>query len=455
MASDSLVTAFDDQDPPRRELVDDCVHCGFCLTTCPTYVLWGHEADSPRGRIDLVRSGLEGGALTDTMVTHIDRCLGCMACVTACPSGVQYDRIVTATRGQLERRHKRGLQDRLLRGLIFATFPYPRRMRFPRFLLRLYRLSRLERLVHRWRLAPRLPGPLRAMESIAPPSTRHQTLRSRYPAQGTRRAVVGLLTGCVQDTFFSEVNAATARVLAAEGCDVIVPSAQGCCGALSLHNGRTVEAQRFARAVVDTFTEANVDAVVVNSAGCGSAMKEYAELLADDPDYAGRAAEFTGSVRDLSEYLDEIGPVAPRTPVPLRVAYHDACHLSHAQGIRAAPRSLLRGIPDLTVLEPPDSALCCGSAGIYNLLQPEAAGDLGARKAEAIASTGAGLLVTANPGCLMQVSSALAARGTPIPAVHTAQLLDAAISGAGVAALVGDDQHVQRPAAPDQDDHGM
>ncbi|MGH3098729.1 MAG: (Fe-S)-binding protein [Streptosporangiales bacterium] len=434
----SALPAFDDQNPPRSDLVDDCVHCGFCLPTCPTYVLWGHEADSPRGRIDLVKSGLEGAALTDTMVTHIDRCLGCMACVTSCPSGVQYDQIVTATRGQLERRHKRGLRDRLLRGLIFATFPYPRRMRLPRLLLRLYRLSGLARLVHRYGLAARLPGPLRAMEAIAPPSTRHQTLRSRYPAQGTRRAVVGLLTGCVQDTFFSEVNAATARVLAAEGCDVIVPEEQGCCGALSLHNGRTAEAQRFARRVVDTFTEANVDAVVINSAGCGSAMKEYAEVLTDDPEYASSAEAFTRSVRDLSEYLEELGPVAPRTPIPLRVAYHDACHLSHAQGIRAAPRSLLRGIPGLTLVEPPDSALCCGSAGVYNLLQPDAAAELGKRKADAIATTEAALMVTANPGCLMQVSSALAARGTPIPAVHTAQLLDAAISGAGAAALVDD-----------------
>ncbi|MQA80434.1 MAG: 4Fe-4S dicluster domain-containing protein [Streptosporangiales bacterium] len=427
--------AFDDHRPPSAKLVDDCVHCGFCLPTCPTYELWGHESDSPRGRIDLIKAGLEGAELTDSLVTHIDRCLGCMACVTSCPSGVQYDKIVTATRAQIERNHKRPLGQRLLRGLIFATFPHQRRMRVMRALLQVYRFLRLDRLVRATRLHGRLPGSLRAMESIAPPLSKRTDLPVRVPAQGDRRAVIGLLTGCVQDVFFSDVNAATARVLAAEGCDVIVPRRQSCCGALSLHNGREDEAQRYARAVVDMFTEANVDAVVVNAAGCGSAMKEYVDLLADDPAYAERVKAFHAKVYDLSEYLVHLGTVAERKPLSLRIAYHDACHLGHAQGIRTQPRRLLQGVPGVTLVEVPDAALCCGSAGVYNLLQPEAAADLGERKAAAVASVDADVLVTANPGCMMQISQGLAARGAPMPVVHTAQLLDAAITGTGVDGL--------------------
>ncbi|WP_163510027.1 (Fe-S)-binding protein [Fodinicola acaciae] len=421
------MAAFDDHRPPSPELVSDCVHCGFCLPTCPTYVLWGHESDSPRGRIDLIGTGLSGGEMTDSMVTHIDRCLGCMACVTACPSGVQYDKIVTNTRAQIERRHERTRPEKLLRELIFATFPYPRRLRALRPGLAAYQKLGLRKLARKTGVIDRLPGPLRAMESIAPPTDRPRRLPRRVAARGTKRAVVGMITGCVQDVFFSNVNRATARVLASEGCEVVIPPAQSCCGALSLHNGRESEAAKFARATIDTFEKAGIDTIVINSAGCGSALKEYADVLADDPAYASKAADFAGKVRDFAEFLVELGPVARRHPVRVRAAYHDACHLAHAQGVRAQPRELLRGIPELTLLEPPDSALCCGSAGIYNLLQPEAAADLGARKADAIAGTGANLLVTANPGCLMQITSALAARGTPIPALHTAQLLDASL----------------------------
>ncbi|GAA1718295.1 heterodisulfide reductase-related iron-sulfur binding cluster [Fodinicola feengrottensis] len=421
------MAAFDDHRPPSRELVDDCVHCGFCLPTCPTYVLWGHESDSPRGRIDLINTGLSGGPMTDTMVTHVDRCLGCMACVTACPSGVQYDKIVTNTRAQIERRHQRTGGEKLLRGLIFATFPYPRRLRALRPGLMAYQRTGLRRLAQRTGLLAKLPTGLRAMESIAPPLGRRRGLPSRVPARGQKRAVVAMITGCVQDAFFSEVNRATARILASEGCEVIIPPSQSCCGALSLHNGRESEAARFARRTIDTFSRAGVDTVVINSAGCGSALKEYADVLKDDPAYAQKAVDFAGKVRDLAEFLVELGPVAERHPVRVRAAYHDACHLSHAQGIRQQPRELLRGIPELTLVEPPDAALCCGSAGIYNLLQPEAAGDLGARKADAIAGTGAQLLVTANPGCLMQITAALDRRGTPIPALHTAQILDASL----------------------------
>jgi len=239
-----------------------------------------------------------------------------------------------------------------------------------------------------------------------------------------------MLTGCVQSVFFPQVNAATARVLAAEGCDVIIPRGQGCCGALSLHSGREAEATAFARRTIALFEQAGVDAVVVNSAGCGSAMKEYERLLAGaGAGWAERAAEMSGKVRDLAEFLAEIGPVARRHPLPVTAAYHDACHLAHAQRITRQPRELLRAIPGLTLVEVPDAGTCCGSAGVYNLLQPEAAGELGARKAESVRATGAPLLISANPGCSLQIASALAARGEDIAVAHTAEVLDAAIRG--------------------------
>ncbi len=418
--------AFDAHRPPSQDLVDDCVHCGFCLPTCPTYSLWGEEMDSPRGRIYLMNQGLNGEPMTDSMVQHFDACLGCMACVTACPSGVQYDKLIEATRAQVERRHRRSLSDRLLRALVFALFPYPRRLRLLRGPLRVYQWSRLSRLVGR--LLARMPR-LAALEALAPQLGRRAKIPERLPATGPRRAVVGMLLGCVQREFFPQVNAATARVLQAEGCDVVVPRAQGCCGALSLHNGREAEAQRFARNLVDRLDEAGVDYVVVNAAGCGSAMKEYADLLADDPAYADRARAFAERVRDVSEILVELGPVAPRHPLPLVAAYHDACHLAHAQGVRSQPRRLLADIPGLEVREIADPEICCGSAGVYNVLNPEPARELGDRKAAAVLATGAEVLVTANPGCLMQVASALDRAGGSITLAHTVEVLDASIRG--------------------------
>ena len=426
--------AFDLHHPPDRELVDDCVHCGFCLPTCPTYVLWGEEMDSPRGRIYLMQAGLEGEPMTDSMVEHIDRCLGCMACVTACPSGVQYDKLIEATRAQVERRHERPPDRKALRSAIFALFPYPRRLRVARAGLRAYQRTGLSGLVRRSGVLDRLPAALRAMEEIAPPLGPVERLPTRLPAVGERRAVVGLLTGCVQGAFFPDVNAATARVLAAEGCDVIVPPRQGCCGALSVHNGREDEAIGFARSIIDTFEAAGVDTIVVNAAGCGSTMKEYATLLRDDP-YAERAKALADKVRDISEVLVELGPVATRHPLAVTVAYHDACHLGHAQGIRAQPRDLLRGIPELSLREIAEADICCGSAGIYNVLEPVAAGELGDRKADNVLATGAELLVTANPGCLMQVAASLHRRGTAIATAHTVEVLDASIRGLPAAAL--------------------
>jgi glycolate oxidase iron-sulfur subunit len=320
-----------------------------------------------------------------------------------------------------------------VRAAIFATFPYPARMRAALGPLRAAQVLGLDRVAARSKLLTRLAPEAAAAIAVAPARParrggRRPGLPARIPAKGERRAVVGMLTGCVQRVLFPQVNAATARVLAAEGCDVIVPG-QGCCGALSLHSGRRAEAGEFARATIEAFERAGVDAIVVNAAGCGSAMKEYQHVLGGDPAWAERARAFSARVRDFSEFLVELGPVAPRSELHLTVAYHDACHLGHAQRITAQPRSLLAGIPGLVLEEIPDGATCCGSAGIYNLVQPSAAAELGARKARSVAVTGADLLVSGNPGCSLQIAQALAAAGQPMPVAHIAEVLDAAILG--------------------------
>ena len=430
-----------------REVAKDCVHCGFCLPACPTYQLWAEEMDSPRGRIYLVNQILDGAELTATAAEHFDRCLGCMACMTACPSGVQYDQLIEAARVWTEEARssgpapaaeepadgKRPVRDRIARAAIFSLFPYPRRLRAMTAPLRLAQRTGIDRRLARSDLPSRVSPVLGAALRLAPPgvsAAEARPLPRRVPALGTRRAVVGMLTGCVQSVFFPRVNAATARVLAAEGCDVIIPRGQGCCGALSLHSGREAEASAFAQRTIATFEQAGVDAVVVNSAGCGSAMKEYERLLRGaDGGWAERAAEMSGKVRDLAEFLAELGPAAPRHPLPVTAAYHDACHLAHAQRITRQPRDLLRAIPGLTLVEVPDAGTCCGSAGVYNLLQPAAASELGARKAESVQSTGAPLLISANPGCSLQIAFALAERGQDIAVAHTAEVLDASIRG--------------------------
>ncbi|MEV0418804.1 (Fe-S)-binding protein [Streptosporangium canum] len=404
------------------ELINDCVHCGFCLPTCPTYILWGEEMDSPRGRIHLMRQHVEGTPLTPEMAGHFDACLGCMACVTACPSGVRYDRLIEQTRAEVERTHVRRPDDRALRAVVFQLFPYPRRLRAMRLPLRLS--AGLRR-----RIAPRLERinpSMAAMAELAPAVPARVRLPRRVEARGRRRATVGMLTGCVQGEFFPQVNAATARVLALEGCEVVIPPSQGCCGALSLHSGLQGQAERFARRTIAAFERAGVDTVVVNAAGCGSTMKEYAEIL--EGEWADRARAIR--TVDLTEYLAELGPAAERHPLPLTVAYHDACHLAHAQGIRSQPRQLLTAIPDLELREISESSICCGSAGTYNLFQPEAARELGDRKAERVLATGADLLVSANPGCTMQITSAIRRRGVgALPVAHIAQVLDASLRG--------------------------
>jgi glycolate oxidase iron-sulfur subunit len=429
--------AFDLHHPPDKELIDDCVHCGFCLPTCPTYLLWGEEMDSPRGRIYLMDVGLAGGPLNDEMARHFDQCLGCMACVTACPSGVQYNKLIEATRQQVERRYPRTRADRGFRRLVFSLFPYPRRLRLLRGPLRLYQRVGLRGLLERAGLARLLPARLGSMQTLLPDLGRMEKVPEVTPAAGSRRRRVGILVGCVQSVFFPQVNAATARVLAADGCEVVAPPTQGCCGALSMHAGREAEAQRFARRTIAVFEAAGVDAVVVNAAGCGSSMKEYGYLLRDDPAFAERAARFSDMVQDVSEFLAELEPAAARHPLPLQVAYHDACHLAHAQGIRAAPRAGLRAIPGLELREIDEAEICCGSAGIYNLVEPEPARELGERKAANVLATGADLLVTANPGCLLQIRASLERKGEHLPMAHVVEVLDASIRGEPVESLLG------------------
>ncbi len=427
--SDGASGGFDRHHPPSAQRLADCVHCGFCLAACPTYALWGEEMDSPRGRILLMASVLEGKApLGDSFVKHIDACLGCMACVPACPSGVRYDGLIEATRAQVERNHRRNFSERLWRAAILALFPHPGRVRMAAVAAWVYQSLGLDSFVRRSGLADRLPPRLATLVSLVPEVRLGSLLRrlpSVVPPSGQQRLRVGLVSGCVQAAFFGEVNAATARVLAAEGCSVAIPRAQGCCGALMVHAGREPDALEQARALIERFSTVELDVIAVNAAGCGSTLKDYGRLLADDPAWAARAADFASKVRDVSEVLASLDPRAPRHPIPARVAYHDACHLAQAQGVRSEPRAILAAIPGLEVVELDDD-MCCGSAGVYNLIQPEPAAELGRRKAATLRAAGVDALATANPGCLLQLRRHV---GGDLQMFHPVELVDASIRG--------------------------
>jgi glycolate oxidase iron-sulfur subunit len=407
-----MAGAWDETRAPELDLIRDCVHCGFCLTTCPSYAVFEDEMDSPRGRILLMRVGHEEGeAVSEAMTTHFDRCLGCMACVTACPSGVQYDRLIERVRPQVERHGERTWRERALKTAIFALFTHPGRLRALAPMMALQdRLGVREHLGDKLpflRLAPRA----RARAAFA-------QLPEITPAVGEKRATVAFMQGCVQRVLFGDVNAATVRVLAAEGFEVHAPRQPRCCGALQFHSGEEQPARALARRTAAAY--AGYDAVITNVAGCGSAMKDYGHLFEGEE----QMAAFSARVRDVHEFLAEHEPRAVRRALPMRVAYHDACHLAHAQKVRTQPRDLLNGIPGLELLEPREWELCCGSAGIYNLTQPQAAAALGARKAENLRATGAEAIAAANPGCAIQIAAYLK---TPI--YHPMTLLDHSIQG--------------------------
>jgi glycolate oxidase iron-sulfur subunit len=423
--------AFSGADQPSMKLIDACVHCGFCLPTCPTYVLWNEEMDTPRGRVYLMKAGLEGrAAMTPTFVGHFDACLGCMACVTACPSGVQYGPLIERTRAQIERHYDRPLGERVFRSLLFAVLPYPARLRLA--MAPLVILGPILRALEGSGMLNVLPRRIRSLMALAPQPSLGSLVSHGLPehtaAIGVPRLRAAVLTGCVQRLAFAGVNKATVDVLAAEGCTVDAPSAQGCCGALALHAGNIDQARELARRNIEVFERSNVDRIVVNAAGCGSSMKEYGELLHDDPAWADRARAFSAKVRDVSEVLMEIGePRAKRHPIEARVVYHDACHLAHAQGVRGEPRALLAAIPGVEVLTPAEPEICCGSAGIYNLVQPEPAEQLGERKARHIAALKPDVIAAANPGCILQIAAAGRRLGYEWEIVHPIELVDRSI----------------------------
>jgi glycolate oxidase iron-sulfur subunit len=388
--------------------------------------------DSPRGRIDLFRA-LEDGRveMSPAVAEHFDRCLGCMACLTACPSGVRYDHVIDRARARVEREHLRPGGDRLWRDAVFGLFTRPAALQAVAVLLWIAQVTGLRSLVRRLGLLRPFPR-LAAMDALAPPLSWAEvtaTLPARTPADGERRLRAALLGGCVQRVFFPNVNGATIRVLAAEGVEVVVPEGQGCCGALSVHAGRDEEAHRLARDLVERFERVQADVVVVNAAGCGSHLKDLEHLFEGDPAFLPRARAFAAKVRDVSEVLASLPPRLLRHPLRARVAYHSPCHLGHAQRIQDPPRALLRAIPGVELVEVPDGEQCCGSAGVYNIVQPGSADEIGRRKAAAVESTRATLVASANPGCSLQIRRMLRERGLDVDAAHPIEILDRSIRG--------------------------
>jgi glycolate oxidase iron-sulfur subunit len=433
-ASIKNLKGFDGNHPPDAKLIDSCVHCGFCLSTCPSYRVLGKEMDSPRGRIYLMDAINEGEiALNTATVEHFDSCLGCLACVSTCPSGVQYDKLISATRHQVERNYNRSLPDKLIRQLIFSLFPNPDLLRILLFPLLVYQKLGISKLLQATGLIKAISPRLAAMESILPEITLksfQDNLPDIIPAKGEKRYRVGVILGCVQRLFFSGVNEATVRVLTANGCEVVIPKSQGCCAALPEHQGQTEQAKTLARQMIDSFADTNVDFVIINAAGCGHTLKEYGHILEDDPEYAEKAKIFASKVKDSQEFLANVGLTAKLSPLTnknINLVYQDACHLLHGQKISVQPRQLLKQIPGVTLKEPIDAALCCGSAGVYNMLQPEIAEELGKQKAQNLLNTGADLIASPNPGCSLQISKYL--QGKTISVMHPMELLDYAIRG--------------------------
>jgi glycolate oxidase iron-sulfur subunit len=423
--------AFRGVDVPSYTDILNCMHCGLCLPTCPTYALTGRERSSPRGRIALIRAIADGELeITERFAEEMYFCLGCRACETACPAGVKYGELLEAARVQIEQtRRGRGVR-RVLREAIFGAFLVPERLHRLGKLLRLYQRSGLQWLARRTGALRLLPGDLATLEQFLPPLPKrfsHQTIPPVVPPVGSRRARVGMLLGCVMDLFCAAENEATVRVLARNGCEVVTPRQQRCCGALHAHAGEMAQARQLARHNIRVFEESGVEAVVINSAGCGAAMKSYGHWLQDDPEWAERARRFSARVKDFSEFLVDLGlNTRDLQPLPIRATYHDACHLAHGQKVVDPPRQILQAIPGLQYVELPEADWCCGSAGIYNITHFETSLQLLDRKMEHLRGTGTGVVVTGNPGCLLQLRFGLRRHRLDMEAVHTATLLDRA-----------------------------
>ena len=413
------------------EGVNQCVHCGLCLAYCPTFSELGTEMDSPRGRIFLVKSLAEGRiGLSDSTVRHLSLCLDCRACETVCPAGVPYGRLIEAAKAEIERQRPGGWLRRAFRWLNFGLLlGRPRALALAAAGLRVYQMTGLQKLVRKSGALRLLPGTLPAWDALLP---RLPAAAARAPlpaltlAEGPRRGRVAMLSGCVQSVVFGAHNRATARVLAKNGWEVVAPPGQGCCGALNAHGGDHSRALDMARRTIESFEREHVEAVVVNTSGCGAHMKAYGALLAGDAAWAERARRFSATVRDISELLAGAPLRGPLQPVPMTVTYHDPCHVVHGQKIRSSPRTLLAQIPDLRVVDLVESDWCCGSAGIYNLTEPEMADRLLRRKVRHVLATGAGAVVTANPGCILQIQQGLRAAGSHVEVLHLVEILDRA-----------------------------
>jgi glycolate oxidase iron-sulfur subunit len=412
-------------------VLQQCMHCGLCLPTCPTYDATKNERNSPRGRISLMRAIADGELEpTRAFAEEMNFCLGCLACATACPAGVNYAELFERARAEAEasgtlRTPMRSFLRNLTMNWLFMDL---HRLQCAGLLLRLYQQLGFQKLVRRSGVLKLLPNRLRELEAITPtaqPQFSADLIAPVTPAAGARKYRVAMLTGCAQDIFFSDVNRDTVEVLARNGCEVVTPPAQGCCGSLHAHNGGRAEAQQLARELMTQFPPEQFDAIITNAAGCGSHLKHYGPLLADDPAWRERAALWDAKVRDIHEWLVEIGFTRPGSMgAPIQtVTYHEACHLCHGQKITAQPREVLRAIPGIRLVELAESTWCCGSAGIYNLLQPEMASQLLERKMGHIRRTRAAVVATANPGCLLQLATGARSAGLDLRIVHPITLL--------------------------------
>ena len=407
----------------------DCIHCGICLSVCPTYLQLGSEVDSPRGRIYLIKAMEEGRISVDspTFEKHMNLCLECRACETACPSGVRFSVMMNDARAAIRSAKKPSLGERLLRGFVFKTMLPSRRLLHLNFrLLRFYQRSGIQKLLRSSGILNLLPKRLLEMESLLPEVPPAPTYRLPETAPKDQPRRVSFFEGCIMPELFGPVHEATVRVLQRNQVAVCSPPRQTCCGALHLHDGEREMARQLARRNVEAFERDGADFIVINAAGCGAMLKEYGHLLADDPVYASRAQEFSRRVMDIAEYLDLIGLDTRMGHLEVKVTYDDPCHLLHGQGIKAAPRNLLRSIPGLQLVELREADRCCGSAGIYNLTHPEMSARIAEDKIAHIARTGASIVASGNPGCLMQINQALRAKNLPVKAVHPIELLDQA-----------------------------